>query len=150
MFLREMLVSNFLGKNHLFIPFEEKKCAIVKVNELDGYRILDGKYENKIAMLLAYKDGKYDRIILRLADNFSKYTCEIEEDVVIYNINFTCLNNGIFVMMNGKDEVIVSSNKKIERKVIINSGIDGDATLFNDGSQVYFYLKEKIYKMKMK
>lgn len=149
-FLREMLVSNFLGKNHLFIPFEEKKCAIVKIDELDSYRILDGKYENRIVMILAYKKGRYDRLIFRLSNNLSKYTYEIEEDVTIYNINFTCLNNGIFVMMNGNDEVIVSSNKKMERKVVINAGIDGDAALFNDGSQVYFHLKNKIYKMKMK
>ena len=149
-FFRNMFVANLLGKKHIYIPDGDKSCHIVKVDELNDCEVLDAKYENGLAILLVYKNGKYDIIIIRFSEDFSGYSCEIEDDVVPYNINFTCMNSGVFVLLMGDDKVIISTKKNTDRKEIINAGLDSNLSLFNDGNQVYFHLGEKIYKFSMR
>jgi hypothetical protein len=124
----------------------------INLPELDGYRVLDGKYENHVLMLVAEKGGKYSRFVMRLDANFSTHDMRIVDDIDYTDLNFTVTDAGICTMINEEEKIKAFSNKKDAGsiKVMEDPAIDGTMRLFHDGAKVLFVKENKLYGITMR
>lgn len=150
-----VIVQSVLGKTYLAIPLPsyDKSLFIIKpVSELDDYQIMDAKYENKICILTGHKNGKYSRFIIIFDDSHDKYKLRQVDDVDYATINFTCLDNGVCVLITDDDAVEIFLNRidKDDVKRIEDPIINSSMRLCHEGNQVRFFRDNKIYEIKMR
>lgn len=146
------LLQKALGKQFLYIPVPSKnQCMIVKVPELDGYRIVAGKYSNNICMLVGKKGSVYNKIILRFAHDFSMHDCRVIEDVDIDSINFAVLDNGICASMeDGKLVLFRNTPNDPGLKSIEDPELNSSMRLWSDGAGILASIDNKLYSIKMR
>ena len=149
-----IIYQNVLGKAYLVIPHPEESiknssCSILHVPELNGYRIIDGKFENKVAMLTGNKGSVNTKFILRFNGDL-KYDCRVIDDDI--SINFTVLDNGICISINGDDAIEVFSNNLTSNKInsIQDPDINQSMMLTKDGIRAMFFNQNKLYSLSMK
>lgn len=145
------LIQQILGKPHIVIPLENNFRNIF-IAELEGYKIIDAKYSNGIAMIIGRKDSKYTRFILRFDDNVQKYHMRTIDDIDTPVINFISLDNGIVISINEDSslEIFYRRIDKPDVKVIKDPNIDPGMKLCHSGMMVRFFKDEGMYSLKMK
>lgn len=147
------LYQKALGKQFLYIPVPSKnQCMIVKIPELDGYRIISGKYDNKVCMLIGRKRSTYNKIILRFNDYFSIYDCRIIEDVDIDSINFVVLDSCVCASIEDNNTLELFRNvpNDSDLKSIQDPAIKSSMRLWKDGTRLSFSDGNKLYSIKMR
>jgi hypothetical protein len=127
-------------------------CYQVRVAELDGYAVVEAKYENNVLVAVATQGGRYDRFVFRFADNYREYDVRVARDVVYTGINFTVLDTGVCLLLNEADELEVFSNRRgaPDVKVIADPTLGGDARLFHDGATAMFARDGRIFRFRLK
>jgi hypothetical protein len=152
-----LVYQNVLGKAFLTIPVPEESlslssCYEFRFPELDGYKIISGKHESKICMIVGFKNGKYYKFTIKFSDNYSTYQIiETKEVDLGNNLNFTVLSNGICVSIDEDEEVNVFFNSsKSNVTKIKDPDIDSSMTLCKDGTKVMFYRGRSLYSLTMK
>lgn len=154
-FLSNCIYQNVLGKPYLVIPkptsTKNSSCQISYIPELNGYKIIDGKYENGVCMIIGSKNNIYDKLILRFTESGS-YDCRIISDVDLNSINFTVLDNGICVSIDSDEllEVFSKDTKNNNINKIKDPKILLSMVLSKDGTKVVFYKDKELYSMTMK
>jgi hypothetical protein len=154
-FFDGFIYQNVLGKSYLVIPKPEvaknSSCQILYIPDLNGYRIINGKYENGICMIIGTKGNTYDKLIFRFNDSGS-YDCRIFNDVDINSINFVCLDNGVCVSINDDELIEIFSKNLNSSKVneIKDPDINSSMNLCKDGTRVMFYKNNELYFMSMR
>jgi hypothetical protein len=123
----------------------------VRVKELDGYQVVDARYQGHVLIATATKGGSYDKFILRFDDQFA-YDVRVAKDIVTYGVNFVVLDSGICLHMNDQDEIELFSARRGSAglKVVKDSALGGDCRLFKNGTQAMFARGDKLYKFSMK
>ncbi len=149
-----LIYQTVLGKSYLVIPYQEANkgyCAMQRIPELDDYKIVDGKHENHVCMLIGVKDGLYHRLILRFDARYQQYDLRVVEDIEYPQINFVSLENGIAVSLDEHATIEVFSNAPGTSKVkqIDDPAVRGDMLLSKDGANVLCYSGKKLYSLKM-
>lgn len=148
-----IIYQNVLGKSYVVIPkpksVKNSSCQIIAIPELNGFRILDGKYENKVFMVIAEKGSLFMKAMFRFDDN-GKYDYRKVPDSTI--INFTVLDNGTCISINDDGEIEVFTNKAYSMNVtkINDPDIKQVMNLCHDGVSVTFFTDKKLYKITMK
>jgi hypothetical protein len=145
------VIQNLLGSYFAsFFPSPGQHIQ-VPIKELEGYKVLDAKYDHGIFMVVASKSGKYDRLVLKFGDDWS-YNITVVKDVVYSGINFTGLDNNICVCINEEEKVELFSTRKDKPdiKEISSDTIDSSMKLFHKGTKVLFSKGNKLYSMSMR
>ena len=147
-----VIMQNMAGQYVASIFPESGIHHQIKIPELDGYRLIEAKYENKVLVVVVEKRGKYDRFVFRFDDKHSSYDSRKIEDVDYQGLNFTVADHGVCVMMNEDEKIEAFTNKKDSGavKIISDPAIDGDVSFFHDGSEVLFAKGAKLYSMTMR
>ena len=151
-----VIFQSVLGKAFICIPipFDDRKSQfhIKAVPELDNYRIIEAKYQNKICVFIGHNGNEYNRLIFVFDDSFSTYRCRIVKGVDYIPLNFAVLDNGVCIMITEDDGVEVFLNRidKPDVKRIEDQDIDNTMRLFKDGTRLKFFKEKSIYSMKMK
>jgi hypothetical protein len=103
----------------------------LKVPELNGYKIVDAKCEANVLMVVAGKNGKYDRLIFRFTDTWDSYDLRVVEDVSHVDINFTVLENGVVLCLTEEEklEMFAAKSGSPAIKVIEDPVLKGDMRL---------------------
>jgi len=146
------LLQKALGNQYLYIPVPSKnQCMIIKVPELDGYRIVSGKYNNNVCMLVGKKGSVYNKIILRFCHDFSMHDCRVIEDVDIDSINFAVLDNGICASIeDGKLVLFRNTPNDPGLKSIEDPELNSSMRLWSDGAGILASIDNKLYSIKMR
>jgi len=146
------VLQNMLGRFMVSVFPSKGLHYQINVEELDGYKIIDAKYDNKVLFVIGVKNGKYDKFIFKFDDNFSQYSLRKEQNINYCGINFVVIDNGVVVHINEAEDLELFSNKKDATtvRVIDSDTIDGNMRLFKDGVNVLFSKGKKLYKMKMR
>jgi len=150
-----VVVQSVLGKTYLAIPlptFDKSLFIIKPVPELDGFQIMDAKYDNKVCVLTGHKGGVYSRFIVIFNNKYDKYVCRIVDNVDYSPINFICLDNGVCVLITDDDAIEMFLNRidKDSVKRIEDPIINSTMRLCKDGTRVRFFRENKVYEMKMR
>lgn len=148
---RGVVYSDVLGVPHLIIPYVKvgnttTSYAVLKVDMLKGYRIVDAKYIDSVCMVIAFKNGKYDRFTFLLNKDYQVSVLRLARDVTITNLNFIVLDNGICInlMDDGKIETFYNSSDKVME--IEDPAMGSDIQLVKSGVQALFIKGNEIFK----
>ncbi len=147
-----VIIQNMLGRYVISLFPYSKTHYQISCPEMQGYKIIDAKYDNKVLIIIGVKSGKYDRFIFKFNKNYSKYSIRKIENITYSGINYVVLDNGIVVLMVEDEKMEIFSNNIDNEniKVLENPLVSGDMILFKDGVRVLFSRKNKLYNMKMK
>ncbi|MHA2426412.1 MAG: hypothetical protein ACXADB_00030 [Candidatus Hermodarchaeia archaeon] len=143
--------QNMLGSMFVSLFPEKGMCYQVKVPELDGYKIIDAKFDGGVMMVVGVKKNRYDRLVFRFDKSYAKYDVRYVKDIIHTGLNFVTLDTGICVCLN-EDENIEAFSAKMNSsslKVVEDSALDGDMRLFKMGGKVGFYRGNRVYSMSM-
>ena len=143
-----VVIQNLLGQVHLTIPYDEKKSCTVKVEELNDYRILDARSEDKFTVIVAEKGGKYSRFIVIIDYGSKTYHIKETKNVMFDIINFTVIRGMCILMIDSNSIALFKDLKTI--RLIDNTPFDSSCVLFNDGNGVFFCDGPRVYSLKMK
>jgi hypothetical protein len=149
-----VVVQSVLGKTYLAIPlptFNKSSFIIKRVPELNDFQIVDAKYDNKVCVLTGHKGGVYSRFIIIFDDKHDKYIFRSVNDVDYTPINFTCLDNGVCILITDDDAIEIFLNRidKDSVKRIEDPVINSTMRLCKDGTRVRFFRDNKVYEIKM-
>lgn len=142
-----ILFQPMLKKQYAVIPYEVGKCSFTHIKELDDYRIIEAKYERGICVVLAENCGRYDRFIFYFENGCAKYSFRKEEDVVMSEVNFTVMPNGVTVMATDSD-VDIFKGDMVRR--IDNPPFNSSNKLFNISGTIHYVDGKKIYQASVK
>tara|TARA_Y100000310_G_scaffold333584_1_gene411435 strand:- start:2078 stop:3769 length:1692 start_codon:yes stop_codon:yes gene_type:complete len=147
-----VVVQNLLGAYYVSLFPESGKHYQVRIKELDAYRIIDAKFDNKVLMIVGEKAGKYDRFVFRFSSDYSSYDQRVIGDVAVMGLNFVVLDNGICASINEDEELELFANKKDagDIKTIDDPAIKSDMKLFKDGVKLIFAKGKVLFRIKMK
>jgi len=141
-----VVIQNLLGAYYASTFPGEGQCVQSRLKFLDGYRIIEAKYEKGILMVMGVKNGKYDRFVYCL----SSEELRIIRDVSNTGLNFTVLDKGVCVCVDEHDRVEIFHKTQINKlKIIDDPTIHGGMRLFTDGARVLFADGNKLYSFKM-
>ena len=147
-------VQNLLGSAYLSLLTGSGEAHQVQVKELDKYRILDAKYEERVLMVVGEKGGKYDRLVFRFdPDDGYSYDVRYVKDISPSGINFAVLDTGVCVCLNEEEDIEVFSNRKSQSstvKRLSDPMLGGDMILGKQAGHLIFARGNKLYRMKMK
>lgn len=131
---------NMLGAWYATLLPSRGKAYQVRLPDLDGWTIVDTKFQNNVLMVIAARRGQYDKLILRFASDFQNYDLRRIADVPAANINFVALDSGVCLSVTETDALEVFSNRKDDPnvKVLSDAVLQGDCRLFKNGAQALF------------
>lgn len=152
-FYSGVVYSNILGKPFLLIPIKGS-CHNIQINELEGYKIINAKYNKKICCIIGYKKGKYDLFILRFDSTHISYDYRKVEDISDLSLNFVVKNNGTVVMLI-EDNIEVFCNNIKSRGLfdcvkIKNTNLPLPIKLYTDGNRILFTKENQLSTMTMR
>lgn len=142
-----MVVQNMLDTCRLAIPFAPGKCSIIRINELDKYRIIDAKYDSGVAIVLAEQGGKYHRFTLIFNKEATTYTVRIDNDVPLQDINFIIKDNGVCISSNDDKLEIFADNTKVK---LVDSPLNNNEVLASYKNDTYVINGDGLYKISSK
>jgi hypothetical protein len=150
-----MIFQTVLGKAYVVIPYHrsgKSYCAVKHIAELDEYRIIQGKHDNRVCMFIGVKDHLYHRLILRFDEHYDRYDLRVVEDIDYPSLNFVTLDNGVVVSIDEHAAVEVFSHKvgSSTIKRIENPDITGTMLLSKEGTQVFCHTEKTLYTLKMR
>lgn len=143
------LYQNLLGADYLLLP-DGKGCTASPVKELHGYKLLHGKHDGGAVMLTAFRDGRYDRLLLRYDEHYQHYRLRIDEDAGAQEANFCTLDNGLIIHIPHDGELEILPRHGEQRKVVQDSAIHAAMQLAHDGTQVLFHRDNRLYHLTMR
>lgn len=143
---------NMLGAWYATLLPARGKAYQVRLPELDGWTIVDTKFQNTVMMVIAERRGRYDKLILRFANDFQTYDIRRIPDVHAANINFVALDTGVCLHLTENDELEIFTNKKDDPtlKVLADAMLQGDCRLFKNGAQALFACGNTLHKFAMR
>lgn len=145
---KNILISNVLGRTYFFVP-RWSTCHIFPVKDLDDCKILDAEYQNEVVTVIGFKNGKYNRYLIRTHPD-DTYQIQVFEDISPTETNFCVLPNGIVVTLTADDEIQITTKTDEKTKTLTNVGIHKGARLFNEGVHVKYFIGNEVYSIKMK
>jgi hypothetical protein len=146
------IIQNMLGRHIVSVFPITGRCNQVAIPEMDGYRLIEGKYENGVLVCLAEKAGQYDRFVVIFSQDFSAYDLRKVEDVDLASLNFTVGDQGTVILMMPDERLEVFSNRQNSGKVteFDDDGITGDMRLTHDGSRILFFRGDRLCSITMR
>lgn len=125
---------------------------IVRTPELDGYKVVDARYQRGVAIfVVADRDGNYRQVRFRFTSDFALYDAEVRDDVDD-PLNFTVLDRGMIISIPRDGRLEVTSAKPGDDRVreVDDDQIGGFLRLYTDGVRVMATSDKKIYAISLK
>jgi hypothetical protein len=141
-----VVYQDLLGHPYFAIPYDKGSIWLKEIPEVFGHRVIDVKGEGNVLVVIAEKSGKYYRFVCVFDNKYTTYTCRVvETDDKI--VNFTKVNNGPCILMDGDTMEIFMDNSKI--KEIHDCPLDSSMPLSNKNGKVFYSDGKKNYSIKM-
>lgn len=145
-------IQTLLGACYASILPRKGECHQVHLAELDGYQIVDARFQNGVLMALGVQKGRYDKFVFRFDAAFHSYDARRVSDVGMQGLNFTVLDTSICLHLTDTDALEVFSSRKGDSglKVLTDPALQSDCKLFNNGTQALFARGRTLFKFTMK
>lgn len=142
-------IQSLFDAYNVTIFTDTRQCRQAQIRELDGYKIVDAKYERRVLMIMAVdtKTGKYDRFVFRFSRDGSSYDVRVVKDVPNIGLNFTVLTNHKVACITEKEEleVFLSEKGHPALRQFDDPVIEGDMILSSKKDDVVFSKGGKLY-----
>jgi len=143
-----VLFQNLLKSTFCSVFPQKQKHIQLQIKEINGYSILNAKFENDILMIVGRKTSaqnfQTDKFIIHIKDE--SYTYRKIEDMQDSDINFAVLDNGICVnyIEEGAIELFHKNNINGETRQIKDNAIK-NVRLHKNGTKVLFVQDKRVY-----
>ena len=84
---RGLAVVDIFGQKLFMVPYSAGCCTQIKIPELDSYRVIDAGREKCRCILIAEKDGRFERFCLTFDTHFSRYSVSVDHDIDVKELN---------------------------------------------------------------
>jgi hypothetical protein len=75
-----MVIFDALTAKYVAVPFGENAVGIIRVKELDSFKIIAVVRKNRVAVLsVITKSASYKRIVMVFSEDYSSYQVQIED-----------------------------------------------------------------------
>ncbi len=131
-------VQDALGARHLVVPDVQKGCAMVRVPELDGARIVSVVRRNRVAVVTTVDHaGNYRRRVIVMDSKLKEYTIDVVADAEDGIVPHVVLPKGVVatIVEDGALEISVPSTGKRQR--IRDGALRTDMRLAHNNNDVY-------------
>lgn len=145
-----LLSQTVFGQTYLIIPYLPTACLIQNIPELQPYKLISGKHQNGVVMLLGYQQGRYDLIILCFDLQYQQYQARIIPDRDMAELNFTTLDNGTVITIFQDGELEVSHRHLPPVKTIADPHISSMMRLSHAENMGLFYTDHQLYQISLK
>ncbi|MET0650118.1 MAG: hypothetical protein ABW208_26210 [Pyrinomonadaceae bacterium] len=147
-----LAIQNLMGAHYASILPGSGVCHQVRLPELDGYQLLDARLCRNVLLVVGARGGRYDRLVVRFADDFGSYDSRVVPDVPTPDINFTVLDTGVVLHLTDEGTLELFSRRKgaTDLKTFQDPGVGADARLFHTGAQALIARGTKLYKFTMR
>lgn len=132
---------------------ESRKAYPTRVRELDAYTPLEARFDRGVLVVIGRrKDGKYDRLVLRFAEDYGSYDVRVVEDVALAAPNFVVLDKGVVVLLteDEKLELFAKTKGASAIKEIDDPAIGADLQLRRYDGGLAFARASKVHSLAMK
>ena len=152
---KNIIVQNLLGCNYMTIPLPNPVNSLFNVRfvaELRNQKVLDAKYENKVAVFSIFdqKTFEYKLLVLKGIDG-TKYTARYINTVDSNEVNFTTLDNGICILIyDNQMEIFSNMIDSTKVKLIKDKELSTNMNLCKRGVSTRFFTDNKLYSIGMK
>ncbi|MCP4104631.1 MAG: hypothetical protein GY749_03690 [Desulfobacteraceae bacterium] len=149
-----VIFQSVLGKPHLAIPLPAShglsSCINLHIPELEGCRVISAKHENRVCILVVYREDIYCRMVFKFDESYKKYDCRITEDIRPDAVNFVVLDNGIAISLNDDNAIEVFINKmgNYRTDIIKDPDIRYSMKLCRDGIITKFFREKGLYSIR--
>jgi hypothetical protein len=120
------------------------------LKELDGWKLVDAKFDNGVLMVVGAKGGSYNRWVFVLQADFSGYVCrEWLKDIAYTGLNFVVLETGVCAHIDEQERLELFANKPTatQAKVVDDPVLTNAMKLYKCGPNVLFSQGSKLYKL---
>lgn len=147
-----VVIQDALGACFATVFPEEGSSYQIHLKELDGIRIVDAKYDNRVMMLLVYERGHYNKHIYRFNAAHDASDHRTEDDTGTIALNFVTLPTGICLHMNEKEELELFTHdpKSSSVKTFADPALTGDIKLTRNGTGAMFSKGNELYSFEVK
>jgi hypothetical protein len=143
------IIQDLLGKKFLTLPYMKGACLSKHIPQLDSYRIVAAKSEKTVTVILAEKNGQYDRFIIVFKKDYSDFDIRVVNDVTYDTINHTVLDNGLCALLSSPTELeLFVNNSKVE--ILNDPPIDSSMKMFSTTDGIFFTNGSSIHQLKKK
>lgn len=142
-----VLVQDLLGKKYVTVPYMLSRCATKPVPVLDGWRVIEAVGRGKWVIILAEHKGRYDRFILKFADDWQSIALHRrDEDIAYEAINFTVTATGTCLLLI-EDKLQVWQTATV--KEFDSPPLAADMKMFDIAGQVAFIHDDTVCRLTM-
>jgi hypothetical protein len=147
-----VVLQNLLGTAFASVFPRSGATYQVRMPEINGYKIVDARYDHRVLMILgAKKGGQYDRLTFRFNEDHSAYQALAPvQDVTLAGLNFIVLDNGTCIHLTEDERLEVSALGSTKVREIKSSILGNDMRLVHYGGRVAFVRGERVYRMAMR
>lgn len=146
-----VVLQNLLGTAHVSVFPASGQTYQSQVKELQGYRVVDARYDRRVLMVVGEKSGQYDRLVFRFDEQHQSYDVRIVEDVTPTGLNFVVLDSGVAVCLNEDEKLEVFQRSLAANRIkIVGDPVLGNMTLVRHLGQLGFYRGNGLYRMSLK
>jgi serine/threonine protein kinase len=147
-----VVVQDLLGARWVALLDGPGKVYPLHVPELDGYRVVDARYDRGVLMVVGHKAGKYDRLVFRFDATRQTYDTRVVPGITPTGLNFIVLDSGICVCLTEDEKLELFSARpgSASLKTVEDKALGGDLILLRQGGKVLFWRGNDVYAMRMK
>ncbi len=143
-----LIAQDILGTARLTFSVQPTVSATVHVKELDKARIVAGKLQNGVAVLIAEHGGKLARHTICFDKTAKEYTIRTETDASLQDVQLVVLDKGIAVTSNQDTIELFVDNSKI--KVVDDSPITNNQRLYSFKNDIFLVNKNELHQVSMR
>jgi hypothetical protein len=146
-----VLIESLMGGTHVSLPISASSCAKIHLKEFDSKRIVNAKYNNKVLIVISYKNGNYDRNTYKVDKTYRKLKLVESMIVDTPEINFTVLEQGVCILMSEPGIIKIFANNYSQDSVneLNDASLTGDITFCSHGLNLYGTIDNKVLHLKM-
>lgn len=144
--------QDLLGSIYVSVFPKEGLTRQVELPQLEGYRVVEAKYDSGVLVVIGTRKGRYDRLVFRFDEPHQEYDLRVVKNIPYIGINFTVLDSGVVVLLNEEEKLELFSREKGSKglKFVEDASLGGDITLGRLGAQLLFIRDHQVYKVSMK
>lgn len=142
-------IQDMLGRAYAVIPFQKGMAMSLALPELNGYRIIDAKYEKTFLVVIGERGGDYYRFVFKFDPKSLKYSVRVSSKVDMDVVSFTVLANGLCIMtVNDKQVEAFFGTASV--KTVQRPPFDSEDSLYSEGNVAMVIKGSKLYKITLK
>lgn len=144
-----VVIQDMLGSWYASVFPAPGKSFQFRLKELDGWKLVEAKHDNRVLMVVGAKKGSYRKWIMVLKPDYSGYMVREAKDVAYSGLNFVVLDTGVCAHLNEDEKLELFSNdpRSKQTKVVSSDQLDSGMVLCRCGGSVAAIKGDVLYRI---